>query len=221
MKVEVGADKKCFFVHPSILSQSSEFFAAALKKEWREGQNRSIQLAEYEKEIFELYLRWLYSGKIFVKNSGEDSGYPTLAKLYVLGEKIMDSEFQDRVIDAMIAASLEKDEEGWTYHPDSHPALIIYEGTSEGSPARGLIINEFVAFGRDKWITKEAQCGLELNEEFVRDLITALLDRRVLPANEKAEYKSFKNSPGCKYHKHGKDQPCGPQQQRKRKLGEG
>jgi len=57
-------------------------------------------------DAFKDYVQWLYTGKIHLEGNSKSPGYYTkLAKVYVLGEKLMNRRFQDDVIDALVAAS--------------------------------------------------------------------------------------------------------------------
>ena len=73
VKVVVGADEECFFVHSSVLRKHSEFFDTACKKEWIEGQYRVIKLPEDDSDIFHNYVQWLYTGTIFSKAKDSSS----------------------------------------------------------------------------------------------------------------------------------------------------
>lgn len=58
-----------------------------------------MKLPEDQPGIFELYLQWLYFGKIYYKNRHDDGEHETLVDAYIMGDKLLDTTFQDRVID--------------------------------------------------------------------------------------------------------------------------
>jgi hypothetical protein len=64
MTLLVGQDEQAMVVHVNHLTRDSEFFAAAMKKEWVEGQTRVIRLPEEYPDIVAHYLSFLYSGKV-------------------------------------------------------------------------------------------------------------------------------------------------------------
>jgi hypothetical protein len=51
-----------FFVHQSLIVARSEFFAKALRGEWKEAHQRKVSLPDDEAEVFRLYLQLLYVG---------------------------------------------------------------------------------------------------------------------------------------------------------------
>jgi len=57
----VGPEKKSMVVHVSYLTRTSEFFTAALKAVWIEGQTRTIDLGDKSLELMAHYLDWMYS----------------------------------------------------------------------------------------------------------------------------------------------------------------
>ena len=60
----VGAEQKELLVHGTYLTRESEFFKAALKKEWVEGQTRHITLPEEDPKIMCHYLTYVYHQKL-------------------------------------------------------------------------------------------------------------------------------------------------------------
>jgi hypothetical protein len=49
-----------FTVHQDLISTRSEFFAKALRGDWKEAQERTVVLPDDEPEVFRLYLQFLY-----------------------------------------------------------------------------------------------------------------------------------------------------------------
>ncbi|CAN9079425.1 unnamed protein product [Alternaria alternata] len=97
--VQVG--NEVVHVHEFLISSSSEFFKNATKPEWRT-ESRPIDLSDEQPHIFKRYCQWLYSGHI-APDLPEKSILQCLAYMYVLGEKIVDHEFQNAVIQAIIS----------------------------------------------------------------------------------------------------------------------
>ena len=56
---EPDASMQEFFVHQSLISARSEFFAKALRGDWKEAQEREVPLPDDEAETFRLYLQFL------------------------------------------------------------------------------------------------------------------------------------------------------------------
>ncbi|GIZ43512.1 hypothetical protein CKM354_000673600 [Cercospora kikuchii] len=82
--IKVGSpNPQMFYVDESVLRKSSKFFDAALKKEWKEGQQRTVDLPECDPEGFKVYINWLHSGKIYAKlecDEDSDRCYDLLTK---------------------------------------------------------------------------------------------------------------------------------------------
>jgi hypothetical protein len=51
-------------VHGTYLTRDSDFFKAALKKEWSEGQTRTINLAEERPGVMAQYIGYAYSKRL-------------------------------------------------------------------------------------------------------------------------------------------------------------
>lgn len=92
----VGTDEEPLIAHESYITKNSEFFQAAVKKEWAEGQTRVIKLPEDDVETMTNYLTFTYScelptSKLVKGHPGQTNiDWDSLAKLYVLGERILD-----------------------------------------------------------------------------------------------------------------------------------
>ncbi|KAF2026833.1 hypothetical protein EK21DRAFT_73348, partial [Setomelanomma holmii] len=95
-----------------------------------------------------------------------------LAKLYVLGEKLMHFEFQDAALSMMMRNIKTK-----TEYPDGGHICTIYEGTMDGSPARRLLVDFFVWGNATGWaILKDP--ARNYPAEFLEDLVLAFLEDR-------------------------------------------
>jgi hypothetical protein len=52
--IRVGVAKEKFYVHGNLLRASSGFFDKALQKEWKEGQDRSVDILETDYDHFKV-----------------------------------------------------------------------------------------------------------------------------------------------------------------------
>lgn len=57
----IGLDEEPLVAHESYLTKNSEFFRAAVKKEWAEGQTCVIKLPEDDLDTMTSYLTFAYS----------------------------------------------------------------------------------------------------------------------------------------------------------------
>lgn len=54
-------------MHKTLLCEASDFFASALKEEWKEGQKHRVPLPDDEASVVDLYLQWLYTRSIVIR----------------------------------------------------------------------------------------------------------------------------------------------------------
>lgn len=149
----VGEDEQKMIAHSMHLTQDSEFFAAALKIEWEEGQTRIIKLPEESTATMAHYLSYLYGRILSTEDikcvNGKDI-YPCfdlLASLYVCGERFLNRKIQHAVLAEILRLSSISDKNGVQWCPSTESANIIYAGTPEDSPGRRLLIDLYVVKG--------------------------------------------------------------------------
>jgi hypothetical protein len=63
----VGPEKRELLAHADYIAFSSDFFKAALKKEWLEGQTRTVPLPVESYEDMTTYLKYIYSAQLPVQ----------------------------------------------------------------------------------------------------------------------------------------------------------
>ena len=139
--IVVGSSEQRFHVHSSVFQTSSEFFNAALKEHWCEGKQHEVKLSEDSPVTFKFYANWLYTGKV------NTTVWSQLAELYGLGEKIIDTAFQNDVINILVALSRKADARNRSELPGQADVGIIYRNTPVGSPARRLMLDFYAIYG--------------------------------------------------------------------------
>ena len=104
--VRVGrpAKQRDFTILHSIATKSSKFMQTTLSGEWRESHERRVSLPEIKVSDFEVYLEWLYTGHVITLDELRSLG-PTLIRLYLLGDFLIDDKFCNVVMDALILES--------------------------------------------------------------------------------------------------------------------
>jgi hypothetical protein len=176
--LHVGPTEHAILAHGNFISRRSEFFKAALKKEWAEGQTRIIKLPDEDPQVVTHYLSYTYSKflptDIFTKDftgtfpEESDEYYQLLAELYVLGERLLDETIQGALIKEIIRLAQLTDKESKSYYPKGEAVNTIYRGTTAGSPARRLMVNFHVANGTTKWFDSTCDAA------FVLDVVKSL-----------------------------------------------
>lgn len=208
----VGPNKEAFYIHESVIRKRGTFFDAAFKKEWKEGQERVVELSEDDADHFRLYVQWLYGGKVFCKEQTRRNHYK-IAGLYALGEKVLDCEFQDNVMNAMLAACHDENAD-FEEHPSSRAfpgekaIAVVYEGTPANCPMRRLLVDYYVYFGGIDWAKDWATNPECVNHEFLIDLTKAMWEKTTVVPTQQEEPSESDSNPFCVYHYHGADEPC-------------
>ncbi len=174
--------QQIFYVADGLLTVSSEFLQTAMKKKWMEGKGRAVDFPEVRPDIFEIYIKWLYRGRVFTpsKASKKSDGqadpserFAVCAELYGLGESLLDREFQDCVIDTIISLRREEfeDEDGnmQRWSPEASTVARFYDLTPPGSPARRLVVELWVIKGEASWVD-ELNLDDRNQVEFLKDI---------------------------------------------------
>jgi hypothetical protein len=173
----VGPEQKKMVVHGTYLARDSDYFEAALKKEWIEGQTRTINLHEDCPEVMTEYISYTYSKALSTKSNPHnepgdlDHSYRLLATLYVYGERFINPTIQKAVIQEIFRLTDVVDISGTSWSPSENEVNIIYRGTSENSPARRFMINLHRSKGDKSWISEK------LEPAFLVDLAKAFYER--------------------------------------------
>jgi hypothetical protein len=169
----IGAEETEMVALASCISLHSEFFRAALKKDWAEGQTRTIKLPEEKPAIVAQYLDFTV-GKGLPTDSTrmdpqEGEVYNVLAKLFAFGERVLDSALRNTIIAEIIRFTGVVSINGRTIWPSLEPVSDIYSCTTPGSPARRLMVDLYVHAGNTTWFTNT------MHPAFLRDLAEALM----------------------------------------------
>jgi hypothetical protein len=167
----VGEEKYEMLVHANYISSNFEFIKTALKREWLEGQTRTITLPVDDPKTVTHYLYFTYSGRLptthivgpITKDSTRTDKID-LARLYVLGGRLLDDVIRKALIQEMIRIP-----QLTRTYPGQSAVAIIYEGTPEGDPARKLLVNLYASEATKDWI------HTAFNPIFLLDLARELL----------------------------------------------
>jgi hypothetical protein len=175
----LGPEEKEFAVHESCITRNSEFFKAALKREWSEGQTRIINLPEETCiESFVNYLNFGYHEKlpttgITMRVHGCFPGdpYGELSRIYVVGERMLDKTVQNAIVKEFARLATIESATGGRRYPGKECITRIYEGTTRESPMRRMMVDFYATHGNTKWPYKGQ------HPEFVEDLAEKLQEK--------------------------------------------
>ena len=81
----------------------------------------------------------------------------TLARLYVFGERVLDSVIRDATIERLIAFGgvVNNDLPTHPHYPSPRVIETVYEGTTEAAPMRKLLVDMYVRLGSKEWLVPE------------------------------------------------------------------
>ncbi|RAL12597.1 BTB/POZ domain-containing protein [Aspergillus homomorphus CBS 101889] len=178
VSIVVGPKKELYRVHPGLARTSSPFIDKALTGTWKEQANHTIQLPNEEPEIFGTYVQWLYFGTLPVIGGGAEPEFLQLVKAYVLGNKLLDTGFQNALIDAIIERRRAKNADGRCSAPTMATINHAYLNTTPSAPIRQLLVD--ISANRTtspKWLKHPET---DLPQAFLLDLVAKLLDRRAV-----------------------------------------
>jgi hypothetical protein len=193
----VGAhDPKRFIVHERLVSPRSEFARLALRGVWKEAQERTIKLPEDDPEVFSVYQQWLYdrlihtsSGNLFPQTDDE---YEALVKAYILGEKLLDTDFKDAIIDAIV----DKFRSQCCF--DTGLTTLVFNETPSGSPLRRLWMDAYYHFGTSEWLEDQPD-GKTIDAGFLIEFSRYQMQVR----NGVGTFGRIAMFATCTYHEHG------------------
>jgi hypothetical protein len=148
------------YAHSDILTKSSTLLQTLLKTPPKptEAPSISISLQETDAKSLNIYLNWLYTGKIHAGHRKDEAptktspegytGLSRLVKCYQLGARLQDAHFQDAILDAIVTLVCAGKKQGKTML-----GLIMqrvkhhYIQLPAGSKARRLFVHLFAHFG--------------------------------------------------------------------------
>ncbi|KAF2501378.1 hypothetical protein BU16DRAFT_437218, partial [Lophium mytilinum] len=150
IKVLVGPEEATFHIHEGIIRSSSKFIDNAMKPGSTEFEKGGLRLADDDPESFTLYQEWLYSRQIHLEREEPIMKYLPACKAYCLGEKLMDNDFKNAVVDTIIRTTTETTVNESCFFPSVDSICVSYERTPRGSPLRQLIVDFYAYCGDER-----------------------------------------------------------------------
>lgn len=201
-----GDQAKTFHAHKNLLTQHSDFFEAALNRDWKESSDRKVSLPDDEADQFAQFHDFLYTGALFVIHEGDeytcddghlwDHEYIRICDASVLGSKLQSTVFMDVATDSLIAKCLSED--SW---PTGLYGVVI-DHVARSAGIRKLLIDIAVhEWSEGSFAEME---GHVANKDFLHDLMMALVKVRVEGRDKARPWVDA----GCRYHDHGEEKPC-------------
>ncbi|KAK4960285.1 hypothetical protein LTR10_003179 [Elasticomyces elasticus] len=172
IKVLVGLTEEVFLIHRPILCSSSGYFTARLKPEWSRQSSDEVRLPDADHSAFNIYVNWLYMRGITRSSLDDDDEdaqseeWLNLADAFVLGDALVDSEFQASVLETLRFMSGSRQRKSF-WAVATEVVAVIYDGTPTGSPIREVLLDLFLLHADGQLSDDDI---LALPEEFLREL---------------------------------------------------
>ena len=199
--IEVDDPPTSFRIDEAFIRGSSKFFDKALNAEWKEGQSHIIQLPESDATAFSVYLNWRYFGRLFVEdgeNGKMSKSWWNLVEAYILGDKLLDSDFKDAICDA-VAEKSQVDNAGEVLIFGPKHRRHLYENTVSGSPMRRLLCRRLCTLSDCDKIVEEDEPSAFLYD-MTQELLRAYKRKRKIGEEGLTEFR--RELEGCVYHEH-------------------
>lgn len=176
----------------------SPFFEAALKGPWKESLERQVEMSEEDPTSLQIYFHWLYNGKLPTKpQPGEkDTEFFDLVQAYVLGDKILDSDFQNIIMKGIVEKCriqnvpkyYRRGREYGRSTPAEETAKLLetdiislaFSSTRLESPLRKLLVDLFMSHGTESLFGKLLATG-NIPQSFSDSLARELMGLEEVP----------------------------------------
>ncbi|EMD01220.1 hypothetical protein BAUCODRAFT_21148 [Baudoinia panamericana UAMH 10762] len=138
----VGPCKTVSAVHERIIDAHSPVLAAAAKESWRGFDSNEVELPDDDEKTFSDYVSWLYTSTLYGFHWSNANAYDRLFKLYVLADKLLDSECKDRTIETILGVIWDQHigDFGKCLFPSVSEVHFAYNNTTTDSPLRQIIV---------------------------------------------------------------------------------
>lgn len=132
-------EQRRFTLHTNLFIPRSGFFKAARSAVWNTDPLKPTILDDDDDpEVFENYMRCVYSGDLdpfpYERHGFEDAHAKALIKVWVLADKLVDSETTNLVMDKLVEFCT-----GMYEFPDVSCFNLAYGFTARGSPLRSFL----------------------------------------------------------------------------------
>lgn len=188
----VGPKKEQLIAHEHRLIKTSDFFRAALKKEWKEGQTHVVKLPEERIKDTRHYLEFIYentlpSGAIESGSELQKGGmFGVLCDLYTFRERVLDTPLRNAIIKEILRLISLKDNHDKSWFPNWNIARAIYQKTTATSPLRRLSVDILVSNGEPQWLDL-------VREEGYQEILVDVVKEFSQKAMDKQNSKDFRN----------------------------
>lgn len=184
----IGQDKIPFHVHEAHLTDAFPYFAAAFAPDkFKEGQDRSITLHQFEVDTFEHFANWLYSRRVDLPLGPYDDSpgswytqrnerIAQAIRLYILADTVLVDDLKGNVLKFLMDVAdgkhgKIKEKRGC---PSCANVELVYANAPPRAPLRRLMTDWYIWWCESSWwATIEGREWLPKWPEFAADLVEA------------------------------------------------
>lgn len=186
-----------------------------MARDWKEAQEKRINIADVEPEIFEGYLNWMYSKEVTLKSNAklcdickgrkgaahqcEWAHSLELAKMYVLGDYLNDIRFCNAVVDTWKSIALEA-----ACRSCLDTIQFVWSQTSSDCPIRDLVLESWKDSLTEDKIGDYIKSAESMSKDFAVDFLVFLANcyETQIERDTSPQKSPFKKK--CMFHKHVK-----------------
>jgi len=204
-----------YYILGHALAQSSTYFRGCITAPRVSDKPLEIKLFDIEREAFEVYLKWIYTGRLFIRSLKTESApvidvekqperpsdlawteeWGRWGAAYALGQRLNDVDFKDACIDAAIEKL--RQELRSARHVAQAIPNIIYTYSVDGSPARAFAVD--LVLRQCTHADFEAIRKESAFPDFVGDLLVGTSKQFVMGMKQPDPLQGTNN---CHYHEH-------------------
>ena len=169
----VGEWEEEFTLHTDVACRSSKFFQTALDRDWKESQTNTVVLHDVKAAHFESYLQWLSTND---HSFLEEYDLVELAKLYILGDFLDDSDFRVAMLRSLAKRAIERNT-----RPRRKAVESIWDQTPENSPLRKMILERWATLPIESLAERFAEAGKSFPMNSIVDCLRRIGELTTVP----------------------------------------
>lgn len=137
-----GDEFEEFTVDEIPLRHSSRFFEAAFSRDWKENEKKTLNLPDDRPVVFDIYLSHVYDYPSNMRQSRSRLNMMDALRAYVFGEKVMDQQFQDTIMENILTFADPKLKSRFENGKWLCKVIdILYKGLPVGHLGRRLVVD--------------------------------------------------------------------------------
>ncbi|KAF2170780.1 hypothetical protein M409DRAFT_18754 [Zasmidium cellare ATCC 36951] len=155
--VNVGTAENRFMVHKDVLMHRCSFFQNACAHALQQSNEQTIWLPEVDRETFQCYLQWAYSGKVVVATILADDNnmsprLSSLVRLYAMAIHVDNLDLKNATVNTFLE-TLEQSNKS----PTLESIKLLWSSTPNGCKLRQAVVDWFAFNSTGQWLERWRQ----------------------------------------------------------------